>query len=108
MLKVSRITHVYAQAVVKFWVLGSCPIFQLWKKVSSFIVTTSQLVPSVQTIVYAVSRKEFAFMKRNVPEEALVFTKGVFAFCIFETDEKLIGLEVKRMFSEAFSRARMN
>ena len=57
-LKVSRITHVYAQAVVKFWVLGSCPIFQLWKKVSSFIVTTSQLVPSVQTIVYAVSRKD--------------------------------------------------
>ena len=87
-LKVSRITHVYAQAVVKFWVLGSCPIFQLWKKVSSFIVTTSQLVPSVQTIVYAVSRKEFAFMKRNVPEEALVFTKGVFAFCISEADEK--------------------
>ena len=95
MLKVSRITHVYAQAVVKFWVLGSCPIFQLWKKVSSFIVTTSQLVPSVQTIVYAVSRKEFAFMKRNVPKEALVFTKGVFAFCIFEADEKLIGIEVK-------------
>ena len=94
-LKVSRITHVYAQAVVKFWVLGSCPIFQLWKKVSSFIVTTSQLVSSVQTIVYAVSRKEFAFMKRNVPEEALVFTKGVFAFCIFEADEKLIGIEVK-------------
>ena len=57
-LKVSRITHVYAQAVVKFWVLGSCPIFQLWKKVSSFIVTTSQLVSSVQTIVYAVSRKD--------------------------------------------------
>ena len=28
-------------------------------------------------------------MKRNVPEEALVFTKGVFAFCIFEADEKL-------------------
>ena len=76
-------------------VLGSCPIFQLWKKVSSFIVTTSQLVPSVRTIVYAVSRKEFAFMKRNVPEEALVFTKGVFAFCIFEADEKLIGIEVK-------------
>ena len=57
-LKVSRITHVYAQAVVKFWVLGSCPIFQLWKKGSSFIVTTSQLVSSVQTIVYAVSRKD--------------------------------------------------
>ena len=94
-LKVSRITHVYAQAVVKFWVLGSCPIFQLWKKVSSFIVTTSQLVSSVQTIVYAVSRKEFAFMKRNVPKEALVFTKGVFAFCIFEIDEKLIGIEVR-------------
>ena len=50
---------------------------------------------SVETIVYAVSRKEFAFMKRNVPKEALVFTKGVFAFCIFEADEKLIGIEVR-------------
>ena len=64
------------------------------RKVSSFIFTTSQLVRSVETIVYAVSRKEVAFLKRKASEETLVFTEGVLAFCIFEADEKLIGIEV--------------
>ena len=107
-LKVSRITHVYAQAVVKFWVLGSCPIFQLWKKVSSFIVTTSQLVSSVQTIVYAVSRKDLHSWKETYQKKHWCSQKECSHFASLRLMKSWLESRWGECFRRFFSRARMN